>query len=426
MSKTLSYLILILLLFPSMLKVHAQNNTSSPYSLFGIGDLSKKSLGQSEAFGGAAIGLRTPLHINIKNPASYSSLDSMTFIFEFGIKDKITKFQTETDEAVFDDFNINYFSFAFPVTRWWYSSLGLLPFSNVGYNIRNDISLPNNALASYNYFGSGGISQFYIGNSFKITKDLSFGFNSSYLFGALQHTNMLIFDDYQTRNSIIGKKTLIQDFYFDFGLQYTYNINDDYLCNIGVIYNHKTDIKAERTIISGATYDNWIENIDENILIDTIIDTVECGNIVFPSKIGFGVSLEKNNKFIVALDYSLQDWGNAKFFNQSDSLTTNSNIGIGIEYVPVKGHTKLYKRTYYRIGGHYTNSYLKINNHQINEFGISFGVGIPLKRSKTSINIAFEYGKRGTLENNLIKENYGIISINLSLLDIWFFKPKFN
>ena len=85
-----------------------------------------------------------------------------------------------------------------------------------------------------------------------------------------------------------------------------------------------------------------------------------------------------------------------------------------------------FKAVNYRIGGHYSNTYLTLDNEQIKDIGISFGFGIPARKSRTKINIGFEAGKRGINEFGLLQENYYIINMNFNMADIWFIKRKFN
>ena len=63
----------------------AQNNTNSPYTRYGYGDLSDQSFGNSKAMGGIAFGLRDGAQINPLNPASYTAID---FGQWFGISQK--------------------------------------------------------------------------------------------------------------------------------------------------------------------------------------------------------------------------------------------------------------------------------------------------------------------------------------------------
>ncbi|MEC8133469.1 MAG: hypothetical protein VX046_01320, partial [Bacteroidota bacterium] len=69
---------------------------------------------------------------------------------------------------------------------------------------------------------------------------------------------------------------------------------------------------------------------------------------------------------------------------------------------------------------------LVINNESIEEFGISFGVGVPVGRLFSNANVGFEWGQRGTSAANLVNESFYCINISLSLNDRWFEKRKFN
>jgi hypothetical protein len=74
----------------------------------------------------------------------------------------------------------------------------------------------------------------------------------------------------------------------------------------------------------------------------------------------------------------------------------------------------------------FENTGLKINDESINEFGISFGVGLPVGKLFSNANLGFEYGKRGTTSQNLVQENFFNFQLSLSLNDRWFVKRKYN
>ena len=65
---------------------------------------------------------------------------------------------------------------------------------------------------------------------------------------------------------------------------------------------------------------------------------------------------------------------------------------------------------------------INLNGQDINEFGISFGVGIPVGRLFSNVNVGFEIGKRGTTDFGLIQENFFNTFISLSFNDRWFDK----
>ena len=437
-SKFLVFIIAFSLL--ASLSISAQNSTSSPYSRYGIGDIVNKSFGQSKAMGRISLGIRTPYHLNVTNPASYSSLDSLSFIFEFGFTSKTTLLQTEViNQSIIkqtnNDINLSYISVGYPITKWWFGSFGLIPFSNVGYNIKNEEIIDSIGNVETYYKGSGGINQFYIGNSIKFHKNLSAGFNASYLFGSLNQTKSVHFpDDDNAFNSFIENKIIIGDIYFNLGLQYNNNFNDKYKYTIGIIFDNQSKIQAYNSTLKT----NYIYS-DQKYTTDTLENTEhEKDYILLPYNFGIGFSITKDDKITFGADYLMQDWSNSTFFGENHDLANSNTFAFGLEYIPEHNAKKKYlRRIYYRLGGHYSNTYLNIplkdeqnkltgNFEQLKDFGISFGIGLPLRRSKTSFSIVYELGQRGTLKYNLIKETYNIISFNLTLYDIWFIKRKFD
>jgi len=87
---------------------------------------------------------------------------------------------------------------------------------------------------------------------------------------------------------------------------------------------------------------------------------------------------------------------------------------------------KYYERINYRAGFRFEQSYLELKNTRINDFGVSFGVGLPMKKSRSTMNIAVEVGTLGTTNNDLIKENYMRLTIGTSIQERWFLKRRFN
>ena len=80
----------------------------------------------------------------------------------------------------------------------------------------------------------------------------------------------------------------------------------------------------------------------------------------------------------------------------------------------------------YRLGFRYENSYLNLFGNQINEYGISFGFGFPMKKSRTALDLSFEYGGRGTTNDNLIQENFVNVTFGVAIFENWFHKRKYR
>jgi hypothetical protein len=420
---------IVLLISPFILlfivndNVNSQTLTSSPYSRYGIGEMVIKGFGRNKAMGNTGIALRSPYHLNNMNPASYSSMDSVTFIYEFGITGKETQYNTKDFKTNSHNANINFFSIGFPVSRFWFSSFGLVPFSNFGYDIKTDsVNSENNTIENI-YSGTGGINQFYFGNSIKLFKKFSFGFHASYLFGSFSQLSTTSSPgDVNFTSTSQLKDIKVSDFYFDYGMQYTDSFAHKYSYNLGFIFNNETKIHTSNTSFSTSYLSSYT-----SITTDTLINTVSDSHFLLPYNVGIGFSMTKNNNLSFGIDYILQNWASSKFYEDIDTLVNSNYLGFGIEYVPDINSVSHYaSRIRYRLGGHYSNTYLKLKGTPINDYGISFGFGFPFRKTKTTFNISFELGTRGTTKNNLIKENYGIISFNLTFFDNWFIRKRFE
>ncbi len=446
-NKFFGFLLASILVFCTM---YAQNyTTNSPYSRFGIGELTDNVFAKNQSMGGTSIAIRDAFHLNPNNPASYSAFDSTEygapFIFEMGMTNKTALLSTSENTYTDNISSLSYLSFGFPFWKnRWYGSFGLKPYSNVGYKILSTEQNQNYGNVEYYYYGTGGINKVYSGHSVKIGKLISVGVNANYLFGFLKQTNTLTFTDtIDAFNYQIEKNTRISDLYFNFGIQihktFYSDINnksesDFHIFNIGLIFDNKTSIAAKRDILAGTIQGYNNETINYNNIIDTLKNETDIkGDIILPVNIGLGLSYCFNNKFTIGVDYSTRNWSETTFFDINDSLANSNRTSLGLEFTPdgrniQKGFSNFLKRVNYRFGAHYSNTYLQFisKNEQIKEFGISFGFGIPVKRGKSKLNLFFELKQRGTTDKELIKEQYGIVGINFTLYDIWFFKRKYD
>jgi hypothetical protein len=197
-----------------------------------------------------------------------------------------------------------------------------------------------------------------------------------------------------------------------------------------VILDNKSRISAENRVVKRNTFPGSPNNINDSTVISPLVTLEESstkGNIVIPFNLGVGISYRFNDKLLIGFDYYQQDWTNTTFFSSSEPLTNSNHIHGGAEYIPdyraLRGY---HKRMAYRAGGYFENSYLQLEGEQLKDYGISFGVGLPLRNSRSTFNLAINAGRRGTLENNLIRENYMFLSFSVTLYDFWFMKRKFD
>lgn len=450
---------LSILLFTSFI-AKSQSFSLSPYSKFGLGDLTYSTYQPGIAMGFTSIAQRSNRYINDANPASASAIDTLSFLTEFSLMGRNHTIKNSVSSTSTTNTDINSFALAFPIKKGWGLSLGLNPYSNVGYNISDNKNIDTLAMST-EYKGDGGFNEVFINNGFRVfnilkpkkinddlqivnIQSLSLGIRTSYIFGSLDrystatfNDESYIFDLYKT------ERIIVSDFTYKLGLQYEiskqeikngFRTNKYKLC-IGVTFDNQNNLNAKQTDLIRKYL-----SLNGYVTQDTIENTVnKKGTLQSPMSIGIGMSLTTNDKFTWATDFRMQKWSDVKFFDENPSLRNTMFIGTGIQYIPDPYKFYSYwKMVNYRIGGYYNQTYLNINHTDINEIGITFGLGLPITKTDKGevtmvrrklppmINLSLTYGSRGTTDNNLIKENFIQFSVGLSLQDIWFIKRKYN
>ncbi len=417
--------LVVLVMFPTLIFAQFNNNTSSPYSRYGLGELHHYSFGRSTAMGGASIASRNGQQINIGNPASFDAVDSLGFMFEFAINAKYSEFKNDIGANTSSNINFQYFAMNFQINNRMGTSIGLVPFTDVGYNVVVDQDIENTGPVRTTYYGAGTISNAFVGFAIEPIKNLSIGANLNYYFGMLNRNAEVEFFGASDFYGLQQYKTLrISDFSFDFGLQKTFRFNNKNRFILGLVYENNP------------TYNSFYSDITQKNLQagsaidqDTLYYASESKSVIeFPFTFGVGLSYVKEDKLEINADYYYQNWSDAKFLGtKSKYLTDLSKFALGAEWIPDKFSINSYtKKIAYRAGFKYEQTYLIFNNRQINDFGITFGVGLPVYRSKTTINLAAEIGRKGTTKENLVLENYVRFNLMVNLYDLWFIKRRFD
>lgn len=376
--------------------------------------------------------LQNPLSINISNPASYISFDTTSFIFDAGFSSTSHTLKTDALSQKSNYTSLSHLLFGFSVSKRWRSCIGLIPYSQVGYKIIDSqtktIQIATDSTLNINYEnkyeGSGGINQVVFGNAFKINDNLSVGINTSFLFGTLERLSAIEFPDntyfYHTRTR---QDIYVEDFVFTYGLQYHKAFKNNYFVRAGAVYNFNTRLKA--------TVDSLSERYTITSDVITVKDTITYrsvrSNIVFPQNVGLGFAVGKSDLWLLSAEYQWQNWNKYKSLGQKDSLSNSWRSAIGFQYCPKKLlFPVLFDRIQYRVGLHYAKTYLDLRNTQLEEIGVNAGIGLPLRKSKTMINLGFELGTYGTTSNSLMQDNYFKIAVGVSLFERWFVKSKYD
>ena len=421
-----------LVAFSVTCQLHSQFSTYSPYTRFALGDLAKPGLGQNQAMGGTGLAIHSSNRINPINPASFSALDSTSVYFDFGFNAFFNEYNTTISSNSWWNMNLHHVAFATSMGKYMGFSAGILPYSSIGYSVKAEFDdyKHGEALDTY-YSGEGGIMNFYVGTSVKLWQRLSVGLTMNYLMGKLTRERNVQFP----MNAQYSLVSTAENFdlrkpVFTVGLQYHEEYSDNFFLTLGGTYDFKANASSElqytvnnQILPYDPTYVNDSTLINPNYVLG---EDTTLRKFTIPQKIGLGFAIGIPNKLTFTADYYMQDWTGSST-GEVHYTTKSNSIHVGTEYMPdyqaLRGYHKLVT---YRVGGYYTNYYLVVNGHQLTDYGITFGVGLPVKTLKTSINLAFTAGTRGTTDYNLVKENYGIITFNVTLHDLWFRKRRFE
>ncbi len=420
-------LFIVLAIISTIETVNAQNRIHSPYSRFGLGDLQSYNNSQYAAMGGIGYAVGSSTSVNFLNPASYTKFDSLSFVFEGGMVSNFITQETSLLSQKSNYTSLSYLTFGFPINRWWKASFGLLPYSSVGYKVTDRQTVADFGTVDFKYEGQGGINQFFIGQAIKINSNLSFGVNIAYLFGSIDKLRTVSpMDSAFVFNVRVKNSATYGNFNFNFGLQYFKNLKNDFIFGSGVVFSNalNANVKEDFLSYSFSETSSGYEYIHDTASI--VSKTNVNHRMYLPNCAGIGFSLEKRNKWLIGADFNWQNWENYTYNKVSDSLSNSYRISIGGMLKPNPYSSNYFKRITYRAGFRYSPTYLKLYNEQINEFGISFGLGLPLRKSKSTINLGVEFGKRGTTDNGLINENFTKFTIGFSAYDFWFYKRKFD
>jgi len=402
-----------------------QNLTTSPYSRYGIGDLMNRSTGQGQAMGGLSCGLRSSANLNLLNPASLNALDTTTFLLEVGTFERLADLRTTDLHRTVNNIGFSYLGMAFPVTKWWKAGLGILPYSNVGYNIATKETNDDMGTVTSRFEGTGGVSQFFLSSSISPVKYISLGATFSYLFGPVSHGRSLEIPSDSNYFSVIATETaILGDINISYGAQVYIPLPKNFFVTLGGTYQAVSNIHADSRSLVIQTGPGFT---------DTLLYNEDPDNsVILPLGWAGGFTFGKKNLFTAGFDFRTQDWSQARFLGESDSLANSRDFLFGFEYTPnYLSVTRYLDRVRYRAGFRYSESYLQLNGTQLNEFGISFGAGFPImdryrRGTQSSFNVILELGKRGTIENELIRETFGTVTLQLTLHDKWFIKARYD
>jgi hypothetical protein len=428
MYKRINYIAAILVLVCG-LSAQAQVTTSSPYSRYGLGNIKGSLLPQFRAMGGISTAVSKVTgfnNINMQNPASYAGI-SLTTI-DIGMSASVTNLtRNNLSESSFNS-TFSHLAFAAPVTRRSALSFGILPYSDLGYNYRNTVKVDTTTLNQL-YEGEGGLSKAYLGYGYRFGDHLRIGGNLEYIFGNLQTSRATEFNSATSYNAKLQTKNSVAGLSYSYGIQYDFTLGKKTIVTLG--YSGSTSGKVNSTLTSYATLYTRDQDGNESTAADTL-NTVSNGksNLTLPLTHNFGIAIQQNDKWLIGADFRMGKWSKTSINDVNQGLQDSWGASLGGQWTPdAFSYNSYLKRVDYRIGFNYDKTYIKIGNQDIKQMGASLGFGFPLPTANGGtafykINFTTELGQRGTLNNNLVKEQYINFHLGFTLNDTWFRKYR--
>lgn len=397
----------------------AQEGTSSPYSYFGIGLTKFKGTVENQSMGGLQL-FSDSIHLNLRNPAAYGRLKLTTFAVA-GSHTRTEMSDGETSENA-SITSLDYLALGIPTGKLNFG-FGLIPYSTVGYQIQ-DV----NDQTANRFEGRGGLNKVFLSAGYAINDDLSVGVDANYNFGNFQNKAIVFQNGIQYGSRVIDR-TDLRGFNFNFGVDYQRTLSNNLKLYTAATYSPEMEITAER-IRNTATIN--IDGQGREIVIppDNNFEFAD-SDVILPAQFTLGAGLGSVNKWFMGAEYTSVQSSNFNFnsgiSNQDFTYQDAAQYKLGGYYVPqYNSLTGYFNRVVYRAGLRYEETGLMVNDEAIDEFGISFGLGLPAGNNFSNINLGLEYGQRGTTSSGLIKENFFKFSISLSLNDKWFVQRRFD
>lgn len=410
----------------------AQSGTNSPYSQYGLGQLSEQTSGFNRGMNGLGLGFREHNQVNYINPASYSSIDSLTFIFDAGLSGQVTNFSENGQKKNANNADFEYAVAAFRASKHLGVSFGIIPFTNIGYNysISGYLNGDKSTTFTNTYNGSGGMHQIYLGAGWEFVKGLSIGTNVSYIWGDIDRSVVNSYSDGYINTLSKYYTATISSYRIDFGLQYTLPLNKKNSLTLGLTYGlgHKLNSDPSCMVISTNT---------TTAVADTTSFTVNNG-LEIPTSFGAGLAWNNNNKLKLGADFTYQKWGDTKFpvykvvndipsYSLSDEYYSDRyKLTIGGEFCNNETSRNFIDRIRFRAGASYASSYYKVNGQDgPDEISVSVGFGIPIVNAynnRSILNISGQWVRSEA--PGMLKENTFRINIGITFNERWFMKWK--
>ncbi len=386
----------------------AQEYNISPYSIFGIGDIQLSENGRTAGMASTAISLSGIHFVNTANPAALSALDTATFIFDLTGSAIGSVFNSGPIRQKAFSANFTRITAGMHVMPRWSAALSLQPYSTVNYKVEDEDYIEGSQTKTTTlYEGSGGFTRLSFLNSFRLTEKFSAGADVMLLFGNINR-------EASQSGITIGESSSAAAVTFTLGMLYKETLSENFIFSAGVTYGYRTDLLFANSLMVTDNSGNTVLN-----------DRIASSEISLPGSWGAGISLTAR-RMIFAADYRYQKWSMTSDLFTNLNFTDTHKLNCGVAIVPSRVAPKsFFELIEYQAGFTISNSYLTLNDVNPLKMEITAGAGLPFRRGG-QINIGLGWGKNGTTNEGLIREDYFRFTLSLSMAERMFLKRMYN
>ena len=198
-------------------------------------------------------------------------------------------------------------------------------------------------------------------------------------------------------------------------MQTGFRINSKWQTRYGITYTPKTELFVE--------YTTDVTSSDGVSIKNEITKNDYC---TLPGNLNLGIAFIKNAQNTYTVNAQSQNWGTLNYKGANYQLINSNKLSIGFQHSNTERnyYKQVYERSYFQLGAYAGQSYLKVKNVPITDFGGSIGFGINSRNSPIGLLMALGGGRREASNKNILSENYINLNFTFSYVDVLFSGKK--
>lgn len=414
------------------------NGDGSIYSRFGLGALNTYASPQGQALGGGGAALRSLNYTSLSNPALWSDQVLTRFVAGANYQETIAR-DANGDESRLSAGTLSGIQFSFPLyTRTLGFSVGYHPYSQMNYRVIRTDEAPllsdaatdaETSTYTINYEGRGGLQQVTGGLGWRMGDALSVGASVNAIFGILEEGQRTVIEDGGFLPVNFTDATRLSGVTGTFGGLLTLSgvLGSEDALSLGGAFTLPASLSGQR-----------VRTLGESLSRDTIGTAVD-GSVELPWRLRGGLAYQPNSHWTFVADGLYAPWsafettfddaasGPSRFpIGGSELLNDRWRASTGVELMPGDASSgSFFARMAYRLGGYYEQSYAApVPGEAIRVRAVTAGLSLPTSFSGTRIDLNVEAGTRGTTDQNLVRDGFYGLSINVNIGERWFQERK--